>query len=112
MPDRWDRIQDLYHRALERNDAERERFVAEACLGDDELRQEVESLLGYASEARRVMEPAAETPRIEKGRQKCQRMLLALAQICKGMLQRCGLYGHCNWARSGGGLLLALIFRF
>ena len=69
MADRWDRIQDLYHRALERNDAERERFVAEACLGDDELRQEVESLLGYASAARRVMEPAAESPRIENGRQ-------------------------------------------
>src|SRR5215813_12457232 len=44
-PERWRRIESLYYTALERDAAEREAFLAEACGGDEGLRLEVESLL-------------------------------------------------------------------
>jgi tetratricopeptide (TPR) repeat protein len=39
----------LYHAALEREVSDRHGFIAVACSGDEALRQEVESLLDYAS---------------------------------------------------------------
>ena len=47
-PERWRRIQDLCHGALERDAGHRESFLSAACAGDDELRREVESLLVHA----------------------------------------------------------------
>ena len=47
-PERWRRVQDLCHAALEREALHRDAFLAEACGGDDELRREVESLLVHA----------------------------------------------------------------
>ena len=44
-PERWRRIEDVYHSALERAPDQRAAFLAKACGGDDELRREVESLL-------------------------------------------------------------------
>lgn len=44
-PDRLQRIEVLYHSALEREPGERGAFLADACQGDQELRGEVESLL-------------------------------------------------------------------
>ena len=49
--DRWERIQALYHGALERPRAQREKFLSKACRGDSELRREVESLLAHESDA-------------------------------------------------------------
>ena len=70
MADRWDQIQDLYHRALARNEDERPRFLTEACAGDESLRQEVESLLKYHSQAQQAMEqPAATALLLESGQQ-------------------------------------------
>src|SRR5207248_10412330 len=43
--DRWRRISDVYHAALERDLADRPDFIAAACAGDDLLRREIESLL-------------------------------------------------------------------
>ncbi|MEW6746770.1 MAG: bifunctional serine/threonine-protein kinase/formylglycine-generating enzyme family protein [Planctomycetota bacterium] len=43
--DREERIEQLFHAALEREPRERERFLAEACAGDDSLHDEVTSLL-------------------------------------------------------------------
>jgi Tol biopolymer transport system component/serine/threonine protein kinase len=54
--DRWQRIQALYERALECSETQRAQFLDEACGADEDVRREVESLLGYASEAQRVME--------------------------------------------------------
>jgi len=48
-PDRWQQVKAVLEDALEQEGAARTAFLAEACQGDDELRQEVESLL--ASEA-------------------------------------------------------------
>jgi len=46
-PERWRRIEQVYHSALERGAAEREGFLIEACQGDANLRREVESLLEH-----------------------------------------------------------------
>lgn len=47
-PERWRKIEQLYHLALEQEPAQRNRFLAEACQGDAELRGEVESLLAQS----------------------------------------------------------------
>jgi eukaryotic-like serine/threonine-protein kinase len=44
-PKRWQQIESLYHAALDLEQNERDAFLATACAGDDELRNEVESLL-------------------------------------------------------------------
>ncbi|MGH9873812.1 MAG: protein kinase domain-containing protein [Pyrinomonadaceae bacterium] len=44
-PERWQQINDLYHSSLERETFERAAFLAQACDGDEELLQEIESLL-------------------------------------------------------------------
>jgi len=55
-PDRRDQISDLYHAALARAPDERSAFLKEACDGDEALRQEVESLVGYESDAASFLE--------------------------------------------------------
>jgi len=44
-PERWRRIDALYHQALEHETDERPTFLDQACGSDSFLRQEVESLL-------------------------------------------------------------------
>jgi Tol biopolymer transport system component len=44
--ERWRQVEALFNAALEQKPDRRETFLAEACRGDNELRQEVESLLG------------------------------------------------------------------
>jgi len=44
--DRWNRIEVVYHAALDRPPEERRAFIAAACQGDDGLRQEIEDLVG------------------------------------------------------------------
>src|ERR671922_484558 len=55
-PERWKRIEELYHAALERPDTERAAFVQQACDGDHELRQEITSLLAFQNAADRFIE--------------------------------------------------------
>jgi serine/threonine-protein kinase len=59
MPDRWRQVEDLYHRAIERENSERSAFLAEACAGDEALRREVESLLGYQEQAEPLLQKPA-----------------------------------------------------
>jgi serine/threonine protein kinase len=47
-PQRWARIESLYHAALEKEPNERSGYLAHACADDPSLRHEVETLLGYA----------------------------------------------------------------
>ena len=49
-PERWRRIEALYHAALTRRESERSAFLAEASADDDALRCEVESLLAQPAE--------------------------------------------------------------
>ncbi|HXT62925.1 MAG TPA: protein kinase [Pyrinomonadaceae bacterium] len=44
-PERWQKVKQIFHTALDKPAAERIAFIAQACNGDDRLREEVESLL-------------------------------------------------------------------
>src|SRR6202789_3055054 len=48
-PQRWARIESLYHAALDRSPAERPGYLAAICAQEPDLRREVESLLGAAN---------------------------------------------------------------
>ena len=48
-PERWQKIERLYHAALELREAQRADYLKQACAEDDALRQEVESLLAQGS---------------------------------------------------------------
>lgn len=45
IPERWERVAELYRAALERPEDGREAYLSQACGADEELRREVESLL-------------------------------------------------------------------
>src|SRR5262245_63585176 len=45
--ERWKQIEQLYHSTLEHEPGSREGFLAQACAGDEELRRDVEELLGF-----------------------------------------------------------------
>src|SRR5258708_20280874 len=64
-PNRWREVDRLYHAALERDPEVRAAFLAEASGGDEELLDEVRSLLGQHTTDSRldraVWEPAAES---------------------------------------------------
>ncbi len=55
-PERFREIDRLLALALERDEGERDAFVAEACRGDAELRREVESLLRAGQSAEDFMD--------------------------------------------------------
>ncbi len=58
--ERWQRVEELFQAALEREGPERAAWLAAACEGDDGLRGEVEALLAALDEAGSFMEtPAA-----------------------------------------------------
>ena len=44
-PERWQQVKGIFHSALQQAPADRSNFLTSACGGDEELRQEVESLL-------------------------------------------------------------------
>lgn len=46
-PPRWQRIEQLYHSALQHAESDRSAYLSEACPNDRELREEVEQLLHY-----------------------------------------------------------------
>ncbi len=57
-PERWERVKAVFHSALDRDPAERAAFLERACLGDGELRAEVDSLLAQASDGSFLERPA------------------------------------------------------
>ena len=60
-PERWQRIEQLYHSALGRAPGERAAYLAAECAGDEELRREVESLISNGQEGGAFLErPALE----------------------------------------------------
>jgi serine/threonine protein kinase/Flp pilus assembly protein TadD len=50
-PERWQRIEALYHAARARQGRDPAAFLADACAGDEALRREVESLLAHPASA-------------------------------------------------------------
>ena len=59
-PERWRRVNELFHAALSRDAGAREAFLRAACEGDDALRDEVRELLGAHDEPGVVDRPAIE----------------------------------------------------
>jgi hypothetical protein len=47
----WREVEEIFHRALDRDRADRDAYVREACHGDSELQREVASLLANHHEA-------------------------------------------------------------
>jgi serine/threonine protein kinase len=58
-PERWRRVEELYHSSLRVAADQRTMFLKDACHGDAKLCEEVESLLAYESSAREFMETPA-----------------------------------------------------
>lgn len=58
-PERWHRVERLYHSTLGKKAGERAAFLADACAGDAELRREVESLLAYEGAAENFIDSQA-----------------------------------------------------
>lgn len=44
-PERWQRIEEIFYAAVEREPAERMGFLDQACEGDSDLRKNVQTLL-------------------------------------------------------------------
>ena len=57
--ERWRQVEQLYHAALKIEVAQRAAFVKEACQGDAELCEEVQSLLSYEKSAADFIEMPA-----------------------------------------------------
>src|SRR5579872_21911 len=79
-PEHWVQVEQLYHAALEQDDAERRAFLENACGDNDALRREVESLLSHDKQA----EDFIESPAIEA-------VALAIARNQPGSLLESGL---------------------
>ena len=62
MAERSQEIERLYHEARERDPSEREAFLDRACVGDEPLRAEVESLLAWREHAAGFLEPLEPAP--------------------------------------------------
>src|SRR5438309_233117 len=58
-PERWKKVEELYHAALERPAESRADFLRAACGDDEDLYREVESLLGFKSQAENFIEKPA-----------------------------------------------------
>ena len=58
-PERWRRVEDLYHRALEMDAARVAEFLQESCGDDTVLRREVESLLAREKDAEHFIDSPA-----------------------------------------------------
>lgn len=58
-PERWQRIEELYHSAAEMPVAQRSSFLHEACKGDENLLQEVESLLKHGETPNSLLDKPA-----------------------------------------------------
>jgi serine/threonine protein kinase/Flp pilus assembly protein TadD len=60
-PERWQQINSLFQEALNRSTSEREAFLNDACAGDEDLRNEIQSLISSLAGARDFLEvPALE----------------------------------------------------
>jgi serine/threonine protein kinase/Flp pilus assembly protein TadD len=57
--ERWQKIQQVYHSAIELEPDARAAFVTTACRGDQEMRQEVESLLAHSQTSDAFLEKPA-----------------------------------------------------
>ena len=58
-PERWQQLKQIFQSALERNPAERDAFLSQACADDPALRSEIESLISSHDQAGNSIEGMA-----------------------------------------------------
>ncbi len=58
-PERWRRLEELYHAALTRSERDRASFLAHACAGDEALLREVNALLAQPASGRGFLDGPA-----------------------------------------------------
>jgi serine/threonine protein kinase len=58
-PDRWQKVESIFHKALGANESQRTSVIENSCAGDEELRREVESLLAHHSDSATFIEKPA-----------------------------------------------------
>jgi eukaryotic-like serine/threonine-protein kinase len=58
-PERWSKIESIFHKVLEADESRRGAVIEESCAGDEELRREVESLLAHHSDSSSFIEQPA-----------------------------------------------------
>jgi Tol biopolymer transport system component len=58
-PERWSKIESIFHKALEVDESWRGSVIEESCAGDEALRREVESLLAHYSDSASFIEQPA-----------------------------------------------------
>jgi serine/threonine protein kinase/Tol biopolymer transport system component len=58
-PERWSKIESVFHKALEADESRRGSVIEESCAGDEALRREVESLLAHHSDSASFIEQPA-----------------------------------------------------
>src|SRR5262249_49005211 len=59
MADRWQQIEKIFQSALQLQESQRKAFLEEACAGDEGLRREVDSLLGFEGRGKQFIEAPA-----------------------------------------------------
>jgi serine/threonine protein kinase len=55
-PERWQEVERIYHSALEREESQRAAYLQKICAGDDELREEIETLLAQQTQSHGILE--------------------------------------------------------
>jgi serine/threonine protein kinase/Tol biopolymer transport system component len=58
-PERWSKIESIFHKALDADEIRRGSVIEESCAGDEELRREVESLLAHHRDSATFIEKPA-----------------------------------------------------
>ena len=58
-PERWGKVESIFHKALEADENRRSSVIEDSCAGDEELRREVESLLAHHSDSASFIEKPA-----------------------------------------------------
>jgi serine/threonine protein kinase/tetratricopeptide (TPR) repeat protein len=60
QPERWRRLEQLYHSALEQEEGQRAAFLEKSCVDDESLLREVKSLIAYARQTGRIIDEPLE----------------------------------------------------
>src|SRR2546426_7866543 len=91
--EKWQQVRDLFDASLARPPEERAKFLERACVGDEALRREVESLLQSDAEAASFMEAPAVA-------EAAQSLLGVEARLSVG--QQISHYKITRWLGQGG----------
>ena len=66
-PERWSKIESIFHKALDADESRRGSVIEESCAGDEALRREVESLLAHHSDSASFIERPAFAGQVNTG---------------------------------------------